>query len=424
MPVFDTAAHVWRSPSYRQGKAIELANVNKQLVNQQLEQELEYYPEEFEQEKRKVDISENQETRLREQWDAAKGTKDAEDFKEFLDVAEAAYQNKYEETKDSAASKSFAWETGIDAYDRMVPGGRDDAIAAVSKGGMRPEDFDPLKLKSLLGIRPNADKKPDYTLGDTRYSGETNQPLASNSKEGSAGAKEKEIQDYIAMGLSREDAVKVAYGKLSMKVNEVTGTINLLDEITQEAREIPLSGEPAVTPTPEPGRTLWDLAEFATGPASAVRSGMSIPFAWVGAPIASKTIQARQAFQIHSRALIRALSINPRYPVAEMNAIKKEIDLLPKLLDAPELLRQRIIATREGLSLRAEQAETDSDNVNLSSKVRGDAEAAATAIRNFLAILGAPEAEAGLAPQAYLDAGLDPAVWPYMTDEARTRWQN
>ncbi len=57
MPVFDTAAHVWRSPSYRQGKAIELANVNKQLVNQQLEQELEYYPEEFEQEKRKVDIA-------------------------------------------------------------------------------------------------------------------------------------------------------------------------------------------------------------------------------------------------------------------------------------------------------------------------------------------------------------------------------
>jgi hypothetical protein len=60
MPVFDTAAHVWRSPSYRQGKAIELANVNKQLVNQQLEQEIEMAPEAFEQEKRQLDIREDE----------------------------------------------------------------------------------------------------------------------------------------------------------------------------------------------------------------------------------------------------------------------------------------------------------------------------------------------------------------------------
>jgi hypothetical protein len=97
MPVFDTAAHVWRSPSYRQGKAIELANVNKQLVNQQLEQEIEMAPEVFEQEKRQLDIREDE-------YELA--------FDKFQSETN---ENTRERTKDAAASAMIALEEGGDA---------------------------------------------------------------------------------------------------------------------------------------------------------------------------------------------------------------------------------------------------------------------------------------------------------------------
>jgi len=47
MPVFDTAAHIERLPTYREGKALKLANRNRELINEQLEQQIDYYPKEL-----------------------------------------------------------------------------------------------------------------------------------------------------------------------------------------------------------------------------------------------------------------------------------------------------------------------------------------------------------------------------------------
>ncbi len=102
-------------------------------------------------------------------------------------------------------------------------------------------------------------------------------------------------------------------------------------------------------------------------------------------------LQARSTLRTASNNLIRALSINPRFPVGEIERIKNETNLDPSLVNSPEAMRADMIALDRSLRLRADQELRDSRDQQLSTTSRANARKAASDINNFLAQLGAPE---------------------------------
>jgi len=119
-PVFDTAAHIQRIPTYREGKALKLANTNRDLINQQLEQEIEYYPEQQERQERQVDIQE-----------------------ENLGLRQEELQARIAEYKSQASEEDFAIAVGgavagLDAEER----GEDPTAAMQAYYSARDPDQD------------------------------------------------------------------------------------------------------------------------------------------------------------------------------------------------------------------------------------------------------------------------------------------
>lgn len=93
------------------------------------------------------------------------------------------------------------------------------------------------------------------------------------------------------------------------------------------------------------GKPLFDLAEEGTGVVSGIKEavGRTVGQVYEGA-VSPETTQARQTFETSTNALIRALSLNPKYPVAEQQRIQKEFSIKPSVIDSPEALRQRMIS--------------------------------------------------------------------------------
>ena len=273
--------------------------------------------------------------------------------------------------------------------------------------------------------------KSDYTLGDTRYSGETNLPVATNPKAGgeddpfakvnpkdftpeSVAAfedsgkhsdlvsnadvarltdRDKRIRDYqTELGLDKETAVKLADDLYTMKINSQSGAVQLIDQIGQTVREIPVERRPTATPTPAKGETLYDMSQYVAGPTNTIAAAMSIPMAWVGMEPPEKIISARQTFATTNQQFIKALANSKRYPVAEVKRILEDIAMVPKFLDDPKLMQTRILALRKTLMVTAEQARQAGDDTGMPADYRGDAKIVAQDIENYLAILGHPEA--------------------------------
>jgi hypothetical protein len=134
------------------------------------------------------------------------------------------------------------------------------------------------------------------------------------------------------------------------------------------------------------------LAQYATGPVSGMGAAIAIPLSWVGAPVPEKIISARQTFKTTNQDFIRALANNKRYPVAEMNRIREEINLIPTFLDDPKLMRLRMISIRDDLERRMLQAERDGKDTTQTPDYRAGAKKAEADIRNYLAVLGEPSA--------------------------------
>ena len=136
-------------------------------------------------------------------------------------------------------------------------------------------------------------------------------------------------------GLDRQTALGIASGRYEMSINPMTGERALIDVATQSM--VPLSsgqmgggeGEgasPYSSGELSSGKTLYEMADDATGVAASVRRGASntlgqLPGA-VGEMFTSPdAVEAGQEFELFKRDLIRSLSLNPRFPVAEMERI-------------------------------------------------------------------------------------------------------
>jgi len=132
------------------------------------------------------------------------------------------------------------------------------------------------------------------------------------------------------------------------------------------------------------------MAEYGTGPGSYILNALSTISGVVGGPIAAKTVDARTALRLSTGELIRSMSLSRAYAVGEQERIIEQINVLPAILDNPEQLRRRMITVADSLNRASRQAEQDLANPNLSPDIREDLQRTNIAVKNYLAVLGAP----------------------------------
>lgn len=316
------------------------------------------------------------------------------------------------------AERPRAYATWLAGMERRIPGFSASAPREYSDAG-----YYALLSKAseiVAGQKPPA----DFTLspGQTRFSG-TGQPIATaDPRDTARDARIRSIME--TQNVSLPIAAGIVDGVLVPIQDPVTSQTRLLNKATNTYLEstpapvpaptapvpAPLVGGPraGLTPPPaaaptvavptdsaQPQRTLYQLADTprTTGvlPLLAdVAQGVTGQVG-VNIPGAADLIERRQVFSDAQGGLIRALSVNPRYPVGEMERIREEINISPGAFIDPVKLKARLRSVGNGLRVRLSNEEKAANDTSLPPEQRRNAAAAVTDIRNFLAVLGAPE---------------------------------
>ncbi|WOF74129.1 hypothetical protein QMT40_001776 [Parvibaculaceae bacterium PLY_AMNH_Bact1] len=215
---------------------------------------------------------------------------------------------------------------------------------------------------------------------------------------GTDDAASRKMQALIQGGVEPEQARKIAYGQLRIHKDPVTNEVTLVDlgtnEIvplrTQGAQEEPV--EPVGVPTPGSEETLYGGADNAVGAVPTVvdlLSGVTGQFS--DELTAPDVTAARQNFNTAQNELIRALSVNPRFPVAEMTRIREEIAIDKGIFNSPERARLQMSALDSSLRRRLVQEQETSVDNSMPVEARKNARQAANDISRFLEVMGVPQ---------------------------------
>jgi hypothetical protein len=256
-------------------------------------------------------------------------------------------------------------------------------------------------------------------------------------------AREIKIQDIMdTFGVDRRTAVGIESGVLRPIADPVTGQTRLIDLTSNTFRETtpapaapaapappapaplvtgpranitpPHAAEPApaapapapaaaAPPATAPSQTLYQLAQrpLTTGlTPAALQYGQNVLGQFGANIIDPELTERRQTFSNTQGDLIRALSINPRYPVDEMKRIREEINIEPRAFTDPQSLLARMRSVGKSLRTRLADEERAGADPSLPVDDRRAALRAAEDIRNFLAKLGAPEDQSPTAAPA------------------------
>ena len=220
-------------------------------------------------------------------------------------------------------------------------------------------------------------------------------------KTGETGGKDPVFKQKIDQlmkthGLSEREATDIVEGIVDIMVDPVSGEKSIVDLVSGTQRPLKATekqegiAEGQAEGKAPPAKTIWELSELSTGPLSAIKSAGSVVSGMVGGPIAEETIQARQLVKAAQNNLIRSLSINPRFPVAEINRIKSEIDIEPKIFDTPAVLRERLKAIDSYLTNYVRMEKVAANDRSLPVDVRKEARRSVYEIENFIDLLGVP----------------------------------
>jgi hypothetical protein len=139
--------------------------------------------------------------------------------------------------------------------------------------------------------------------------------------------------------------------------------------------------------TPKDQKTLWNQRGLVAGPVQYIKT---LPVLRVFGQVDAKADEARTFFDSARRSLIKALAANPRYPVSEMQAIEKEIDIAPAFFDNPNSLGNRLIGIEDFLNQRLKAAERDSVNPDFPVASRQAALDEIKELKNFNKVAGIP----------------------------------
>jgi hypothetical protein len=222
--------------------------------------------------------------------------------------------------------------------------------------------------------------------------------------------REQKIADYMRnFGLSRQDAMRIVDRVEQVHPDPIAGGLNIYNPIGRDTTNVPASmgGAPTAAPTapgpsavsdiPAPSGAegkppkIWDMAELVAGPGSAITSGAATVAGLAGLDIAPDIQQARQFVQSSQLRLVRALANNPRFPVTEMQNIRREINIEPNFFDSAPALKNRMIAIDQYLRSIVEQERAAGADPSLPVDTRKAALAAVKEIENYANLLGVPQ---------------------------------
>lgn len=429
-PVYDVAAgqeHYKIVDAVHKGKAMRLALGNAELANQAQQQQNDAFDEIQAREQQKVDIAQQgadtDAGKLQLAVEKEMNSLGDEDRQSFADANAAALESYQQNGDIDIASKAL--------HDALISKGYSEKDASVE---FHPDSAAATVATQDNYLKNNAPKDPasDYTIGDTRYSGATNQPLATNPKQ-SDGSRQRddEIRDTTkileGMGIpnAAEEAIKQVDGKIVFTVDPTGGAIYRTDKITGKTEEVEIkpANEQGDAPVIPYEQTLYALAEEATGIGPGAKDFLSKGLGPIGGYTDKATVAARSKFKSAENTLIRAFSLNPRYPVAEQNRIKENIQIKPKFWDSPELMRARMQGIRSFLEEELATSEYESKRQGIGRKRKMEEENTASDIKRFLRMLGKPKSKAPeLSDLPPVPDGVDPELWRHMTPEARSLW--
>ena len=228
----------------------------------------------------------------------------------------------------------------------------------------------------------------------------TRQPSSSTDKPSAAEAEISRLMEDI--GLSREEAVRVQSGLSRVETDPSGGVVRYVDDIAAlrgeegAVRELPIQAAGDATEVPEVAeeQTLYSLAEQATGPIQTVQAGVSQVSGAVGGKIDAKTIAARQRFDVAQNSVIRAFSLNPRYPVAEQQRILENINIDPRFIDSAELMRTRMQSVDQFLADEEAALEFQLSQPGIGREQKNADRKTLLAIQRFRSQLGVPDESA------------------------------
>jgi hypothetical protein len=224
-----------------------------------------------------------------------------------------------------------------------------------------------------------------------------------NSQGANDTAKEQQIARLMETGLSREIAIGIADGRYAVSDGRV------LDRATgQILGEVPLAfSEPPAEASGQGG--LYSRADDATGVIPSIGRAASATLGQLpgvgGLFQAPDMVAAGQAYQQAQNDLVRALSINPRFPVAEMQMIRDELGIRPGAFRSPADTRVKMRELDSYLRRRADVERAAANDPTLPRSERDNAARAVRDIENFVSLLGVPQDGASQAPA---QAGQEP----------------
>jgi hypothetical protein len=248
-------------------------------------------------------------------------------------------------------------------------------------------------------------------------------------------ARETRINDMMSTyNVDRQTASRIVDNVDSVVPDPVTGTPQLVNRITGESRPVTapaasLAGPPAAAPTTaaptttapvaapaaagsgtarpaetegaRPVASLYDLARtpFTTGVGPAAAENAQRVLGQAGVNVVSPEFtERRQTFANFQNDIIRSVINNPRFPVAEQERIRKEINIEPSALTDPQTLVARIRTLDTTLRSSLANREREGADTSLPVTARREALQAANNIRNLLVTLGVPQEREEAAP--------------------------
>ena len=213
-------------------------------------------------------------------------------------------------------------------------------------------------------------------------------------------AREIQITDVMNnYNISRKDATDVVDKLVILKTDPVDGRQKLISVVTgnpvipsADQRRAETSSTEAAKPG-VPTNTLWQLAsKDVTGLLAGAQAKAQPGTSQIALDVARKgLLEDRQTFDLVSNELVRALALNPRFPVSEMDNIRREINISPNIYTSASALKERMRSVDNYLRNRLEDEKRTGQNKNLPPSVQKDALSAANSIENFLTKLGVPK---------------------------------
>lgn len=149
----------------------------------------------------------------------------------------------------------------------------------------------------------------------------------------------------------------------------------------------------AVAPTPAIGEavptSLYRLAATGTGPLNVIRSGVArVPL--VGGMVDPKYAQSVNEITGSVAQIVKALQETTRMAEGEREDVKKNLDVLPGLIDRPEAFQVRLVSVDNILAGIEQGAVRKSKEENIGATRRQEAEQKISEVRRIRQLIGLP----------------------------------